>query len=773
MGKRSGLLAFVLLFVASAVMGAQSYRPNEVLCKLKPTVELIEALSTYGSDFDFVKGRYPVKQIVPVATKQSTSISASQVTEGVYKIQFSGDVNVPQVVADISRSDRIEWVQPNYTYKIAATPNDPRYSTDQNTLAIMTVPQAWDVTFGSSSVVIGVIDTGVFWTHEDLVNQIWRNPGEIPGNGIDDDLNGYIDDVRGWDFVSTSVSSSNRSAGEDYSIPDNDPMDFCGHGTFVSGIIAAQTNNAVGMAGIANVRIMPLRAGYKTQDDCYFDTDALVNALAYAANNRANIVNMSFGGEGPNAFLASAVAAASSAGVVLVAAAGNESRDVDTPSSSPCVPATYPNVIAVSSTDANGIFSSSFSNYGANVDLSAPGESIFSTRFSSTLVTNTYGYGSGTSFSSPAVAAIAGLVLSMSPTANVDTILFATATDKGVTGKDPLYGYGIVSAFAAVALADVTPPTIVSFSPVTSSNLVQEIPVTLNVTDNVTANVRLVYRYFVGATASSDWTGVTMSVSAGIFSATIPTPSSTATTVRYYLVLSDLNPANTYSSPSSAPTAYYTLDLRDHTGPEITSVYQANDYVAQTQTLSFQIRDFTAVSENSFVITVTNAGVGLTVPTSSYSFQAGTLTLDLSRLIVNEGSLTVTISVQDVLGNLSTYNVGVSVTSTQNSALVLTGPDAKSPVFNAPNPFDPTRESTYFCYENSLEAAISIGIYTLNMDRVSRIDRTDLPGYHEVAWDGRDEAGDIVPNGVYLVVIKAQAGAQKVVKYTKAAVLRR
>jgi len=186
---------------------------------------------------------------------------------GVRKFRIPQDDNVEKWIEAYKNDPNVEYAEPNYIYKIQATyPNDPKFqdgsewALNQITDSDIDAPEAWDMERGNGRVVVAIVDTGVDWNHPDLEANIWTNPGEIPSNGIDDDRNGFIDDVKGWDFVDTENSVW---PGEDGTKEDNNPMDFHGHGTMVAGIVGAVTNNSIGIAGVSwYSKIMPLRAGY-------------------------------------------------------------------------------------------------------------------------------------------------------------------------------------------------------------------------------------------------------------------------------------------------------------------------------------------------------------------------------------------------------------------------------------------------------------------------------------------------------------------------------
>lgn len=362
-------------------------------------------------------------------------------------------------------------VQHEYEYRIFATPNDPRYSSNW-TLAKINAPTAWDITTGSESTTVAVIDTGFALNHEDLANRWYVNQGETgmtqiggrcwtgvsvakQSNSCDDDNNGYVDDWRGWSFVN---SDNNPQAGRQ-----NSTGDGVRHGTQVAGIAGAAGNNGIGMTSLNwNVRLMPLQA---LDDNGVGYTSRITAAMYYAVDNGAQVINLSLGTYGIDPALRSAVDYAATHNVVVVAAAGNcGASTVDdcagVSSGAIAYPAAYPAVIAVGASTADDQ-RAGFSSYGQALDVSAPGNAIpASTSWSAANQSSLYsGAISGTSFASPQVASLAALIKSIRPStsvADVTALIDATASKPGAMNNlfyTPYLGHGIINAGSALAIA--------------------------------------------------------------------------------------------------------------------------------------------------------------------------------------------------------------------------------------------------------------------------------------------------------------------------------
>lgn len=315
-------------------------------------------------------------------------------------------------------------IQPTPVRIQTVNPNDP-YFPQQVSLRTLKIDQAWSLATGSPSTV-AVIDTGINRNHQDLTNRLWVNSDEIPDNGMDDDHNGYVDDYLGYNFY-------NRNS---------DINDGHGHGTGIASIIAANTNNQLGLAGINwSARIMALKALDNLGGGDFWD---VAEAIRYAVDNGASVINMSFGSNSDAAVLSEAVTYAISHGVSIVAAVGNNS------SGEIFYPARYPQVIAVGSINAQNQLSA-FSNYGSNMDIVAPGENIVMAGLGS----QDYVDGAGSSFASAQVTGIVSLLLAKNPAlspSQIQHLMTTTAFPLG-SGQSIFFGSGRADAWAALGQA--------------------------------------------------------------------------------------------------------------------------------------------------------------------------------------------------------------------------------------------------------------------------------------------------------------------------------
>lgn len=312
----------------------------------------------------------------------------------IYRLCFSDTAKTQKCIDTLSSLAFVEFVERAPIHYTSFVPNDG--NPNQWSLAKINAQPAWSITKGSASVIIAIIDNGVLVTHEDLAANIWINTGEITGNGLDDDLNGYVDDRNGYD-VADGDGNVNPPSG----ITSSDPFN---HGTHCSGIAAGVTNNGKGIASIGfNCRIMPVKCNRNNAEGNVLTR--VTDGIRYALRNGADVISMSFGSEGSSLTEQLLMNQCLAQGIVLVAAAGNDNV------STPFYPASYDGVISVGATDQNDA-KASFSNFGSTVDVMAPGTSIYSTVASSNTA---YSFFGGTSMACPLVAGLAGLVKTVAP----------------------------------------------------------------------------------------------------------------------------------------------------------------------------------------------------------------------------------------------------------------------------------------------------------------------------------------------------------------------
>jgi subtilisin family serine protease len=360
------------------------------------------------------------------------------------KITVPAVRNLSAILSMYDRDPNVEYAQPNYRHQIDFVPNDSLFS-QQTALQVIQAEAAWNIQLASPAIIVGVIDTGIDYHHEDLRNALWINSGEdLNGNGqidasdfngIDDDGNGFVDDLRGWDFT----DAPSFPDGGDFQIPDNDPLDEHGHGTSVAGLIGATGNNREGIAGLAfGCRVMNLRAGTSLG---FLEEDDVASAIVYAVENGARVINMSFGDEVASPLLRDVMRFAYNQNCVLVASAGNSATDkIHYPSG-------LDETISVGATDDADRLAG-FSNYGSSVDVVAPGVSVLTTQRG-----NSYGPFSGTSASAPLVSALAALVLSKIPdlpNESVKSLITSATDDLGAPGWDNLFAAGRINAARAL-----------------------------------------------------------------------------------------------------------------------------------------------------------------------------------------------------------------------------------------------------------------------------------------------------------------------------------
>ena len=425
-----------VLFVNVQIVLAQSpsddfsyirYAPGELIVRLHSdaSLEMFEALSS----------KLGAVSVSPIFSPNTPAGQAPRLRRS-YLVRFPAEWELEPLQRRYAKHTTVETVEMNRLNRPCAAipPNDPNYDEQWN-LRLINMPEAWRIEQGNSEVTVAVVDGGIDTRHPEFRSQFWQNGGEIPGNGIDDDANGYIDDINGWDFSDAPTLPGSG----DWTVRDNEPEDEIGHGTHVSGIIAAAANNGIGIAGIApRCRLMPLRAGFKYGSGGYLQNDDVAAAIVYAADNGARVVNMSWG-DTVNAFIIEdAIAYAYARGCVLIAAAGNAA------SPGSWYPAGLETVISVAALSKEKHLSS-ISNFGSTIDIAAPGEEILSTDLK-----GGYLHLSGTSMAAPHVSGVAALVVSANPNYTNTEVQDMLSTTAGQLFVSPLVGAGLLDAYAVL-----------------------------------------------------------------------------------------------------------------------------------------------------------------------------------------------------------------------------------------------------------------------------------------------------------------------------------
>ncbi len=478
----------IILFCSIATFGQTPDQTDQVVLKLKKeATSLNKSFCNHeiigNNKLDSVSKKYNAI----IIKKQSTGRKSKQ---HIYIIRFPQWTNIQQVIDEYYKTGEIEYAEPDHKGSGGGTksiiPNDQYYFRqwglkNDGTFSLspsisgadIDMENAWDIEQGDTTIIVGIIDSGTKLDHPEFTGRIWINYSEIPNNGIDDDNNGYIDDVKGWDFANS----------------DNNPTDDYGHGTHVAGIIGANGNNSIGYAGVDwNCKLMTLK-GLNNNNSGYYSWWA--DAIYYGVDNGANVINMSLGGSSTSTTLQNAVNYALNNNVVVVVCMMN------TNSNTVYYPAGFTGVIAVGSTNSNDRRSNPFfwsstsgSNYGSHISVVAPGNYIYGLDYQS----NTqYGsYWGGTSQAAPHVSGLASLLLAQNPSrtpAQIKSIIETTAEDQVGTisedtpGWDQYYGHGRINAFNAlstgvtsISTLDFHNETVLIFPNPTSQNFTVTFP---------------------------------------------------------------------------------------------------------------------------------------------------------------------------------------------------------------------------------------------------------------------------------------------------------
>ncbi len=418
--------------------------PDEIVVKINPRNYDLALQTLQGLGIDTSKDIRSLNQLETIII---------QVSPGAYVA----------VLGTLQNSPYFEYAEPNYLVETDGLTSDPELPLQDNLTAVQ-VPQTWQALPSMQEVLVAVVDSGIDASHADLVDRIWQNAGEVGSdgngvdrrsNGLDDDGNGYVDDWQGWNMLAGN----------------NDISDTLGHGSHLAGIIGSAVDNSIGIAGIApNARLLPI----KVVDDLgYAAYTQVAEAILYATDMGARIINLGLSGTAYSELLADAVEYAVKRNVLVIASSGNNGQYT------PNYPAGYPEVLAVSAVDNSGYWAP-FSGSGEHISLAAPGMDVYSTGPGGSYYT-----ASGTSQAAAHVSGIAVLLAGQPEFADSSFLraaLLKSAQDRGDPDRDPFFGYGLVQAYDALKIGQPVvkipsprlPPTPPSTNPVTPSNLPEE-----------------------------------------------------------------------------------------------------------------------------------------------------------------------------------------------------------------------------------------------------------------------------------------------------------
>jgi len=421
-------LFFLLVFTQ---INAEEFHKGQLFFKFKQEVNTYNALD--------LEQRISSKYEVGITISQAFKTQDVRLNR-IFLIQFDTAINEAELIGFLKEVQGNEYVEQVPKHEFFYTPND-LLSTQYN-LSKIAADQAWNLTKGDTSIVVAVVDDAVSLSHADLAPNIWRNMNEIQGNLIDDDGNGYVDDINGWDAADVDNNPNPVSAAS---------SSYHAHGTHCAGIVSAKTDNNIGIASIGfNLKIMPVKIGAELTLPYppfrrYIGIRNAYQGVDYAIQNKANVISMSWG-RGGTASLTEQIVfnVAYARNIVCVAAAGNSNTSANS------YPAAYNHVISVASSTSTDV-RSSFSNYGSTIDVTAPGSSIYST------VPGLPGYAnkSGTSMACPLVSGICGLMLSINPNLTVDDLETCLENScDNIDAQNPSFigdlGAGRVNALAAL-----------------------------------------------------------------------------------------------------------------------------------------------------------------------------------------------------------------------------------------------------------------------------------------------------------------------------------
>src|ERR1041385_5015433 len=433
--KKILLAAFIAL--APAAIVAQNVNPNyqdgKIWFRVKDDYRINSALGENPrklplGDIPFLAA-ISKKHAITNLSQPFYAAKNSPVLQRTYLLEFSDVAAVGNITEELEATGNVVYAERVPLDHTCLVPNDPSYGSQWH-LATINAAGAWNYFSTGSTIKIAIVDNAVDRAHQDLSGNLWTNPGEIASNNIDDDGDGYIDDINGYDVADLDNNPN----------PPNNTFD---HGTHCAGISSAKTNNSIGIASIGySCKLMCVKATSNSASPSSVTNG--YDGIVYAVSAGADVISMSWGGTSNSTTAQNIITWAYNQGVVLVAAAGNSNTNTM------FYPAAYTECIAVAAT-ASGDVKASFSNYGSWVDISAPGNNIYST-----LPSNGYGNMSGTSMACPLVAGLAGLMLSLNPIltpTDIRNCIINNATN--INAQNPSYigqlGGGRIDANASMA----------------------------------------------------------------------------------------------------------------------------------------------------------------------------------------------------------------------------------------------------------------------------------------------------------------------------------
>lgn len=473
--KKLFLLIFILFQYGSFAQTTKKINNNRLIIKFKSSIGVEYRIPQSDKKFNHEE----LDNINKKNRVQSIILSGNKKKKDTYILNFESNQNIDHLIKQYKNSNLFEYVEPDFIgtgggkkIELQSIPNDTYFSRqyglyNDGTFSLSSATNdadidmdlGWDIEQGDQSIIVAVLDSGIKLDHPEFSGRLWTNPNETL-NGIDDDNNGYIDDINGWDFANN----------------DDDPTDDHGHGTNVTGIIGANSNNNLGYSGIDwNCKLMIGKILDENNSGYY---SWWTDAIYYAVDNGAKVINMSVGGSGFSSSMKDAIDYAYNNGVTVVACMMNENNNTT------FYPAGYQNTIAVGATNPNDERSAPFfwsttsgSNYGNHIDVVAPGNYIYGLDHQSD--TNYNFYWGGTSQAAPLVTGLSSLLLAQDADKTPDdirSIIRSTAEDQlgniseDISGFDIYYGYGRVNAYEALlqsslSINEITNPKNLSIFP--------------------------------------------------------------------------------------------------------------------------------------------------------------------------------------------------------------------------------------------------------------------------------------------------------------------